>query len=143
VDAIADHNLRLIVENGFGRQFVIADRNGESRAAADGQAERRVDPFSGGAARTLGDQDALLDLLIRSGLRQSAPGAVGEMHGLAGHRPFRGGCLGAAGASGRAKKRTKKRTKNRTKKRADHQGAKPAVCRRHRLPRNSCHLCEL
>ena len=85
--AIPDHNLGLIVENGLGRQFVVADRNGESRAAADGQAERRVDAFSGGAARALGNQHALPDLLIRSGLRQSAPGAVGETHGFAGHRP--------------------------------------------------------
>src|SRR5215469_7912308 len=88
---VADHDLGLIVENAFWRQLLVADGHGETRAVADGEAEIRVDAFAARATRAFSNQHALADLLVRSGLRQSAPIAVWEMHSLAGHRLFRCG----------------------------------------------------
>ena len=132
---VADNDLGLIVQNSFRRHFVIADGEGEAGAAADDEAQDRFDALPRRAARTFGDQHTLPDFFIGTGLRQPAPIAVGEMDGLAGHRPFRRGGLGPACGAGQAKECGNGR--------ADHHYANPGVCQRHRLPRNVCHLREL
>jgi hypothetical protein len=99
----ADDDLRRVVQNILGRQFVVGQGNRQPGAAPDVDAQAGVEDARRRRAHPRRHQHALPDLAVRPDLRHRAPGALRKVHLLAGDRLFRGGGVGRAAGCGRQK----------------------------------------
>ncbi len=102
-------DLRLLVQNVPGRQFVVEHGKGQSGAGADVRAQTGIDRSGRAGARAHRHHYALPDLAVRTDLRHCAPGtllriALRKMHLLAGHRLCRRCGIGFAGNGGKAER---------------------------------------
>jgi hypothetical protein len=124
-----EDDFALVVHDRLGRQLVVGQRDGQSRAGTDIHGEPRSDlgvvVALGAGARALGDHRALPHFAVGSGLRHGAPGAVLEMHLLAGGGLWNFGPIGGKRhAGGRIEQYYG----------AEHQGPIEDFAARHRAP---------